>query len=344
MIYRLLATHLAHKAGFRCKEAATGAVTLVQRFGSALNLNIHLHMLCLDGVYAPRPDGGLRFTRVKAPEREELEHLVQQIAARLGRALERMGLLQRDSESAWLDLPPGEDTDAMRQLIGSSVTYRIAVGPQAGRKALVLRTIRPLAGEEPRNERVAKANGFSLHAGVSCEARQREVRERLCRYDVQGCTSVAGGRMPGATLARPAGAEKRLPPRGGRKTAHGECAGEGGVPAQDAVPGRDDACGVRTPGLHRASGSASAEAACKPDQIPRGTGTEPPLACGGDAGRKGQGEECGCSAREVRDRAACGDELGTAAEAGLWHRRGELRALRQVGACCRSCASMRPRH
>ena len=40
MIYRLLATHLAHKAGFRCKEAAAGAVTLVQRFGSALNLNI----------------------------------------------------------------------------------------------------------------------------------------------------------------------------------------------------------------------------------------------------------------------------------------------------------------
>ena len=71
IIYRLLATHLAHKAGFTGREAATGAVTLVQRFGSALNLNIHLHMLCLDGVYAPRRDGGLRFRRVKAPDREE---------------------------------------------------------------------------------------------------------------------------------------------------------------------------------------------------------------------------------------------------------------------------------
>ncbi len=67
----LLVTHLAHKAGFTRKEAATGAVTLVQRFGSALNLNIHLHVLCLDGVYALRPDGSLRFTRVKAPAREE---------------------------------------------------------------------------------------------------------------------------------------------------------------------------------------------------------------------------------------------------------------------------------
>ena len=81
----------------------------------------------------------------------------------------------------------------MRQLLGSSVTYRIAVGPQAGRKALVLRTITALAGEEPRTERVAKANGFSLHAGVSCEAHQRDLRERLCRY-----------------IARPAVAEKRL--------------------------------------------------------------------------------------------------------------------------------------
>jgi hypothetical protein len=31
VIYRLIATHLAHKAGFTRKEAATGAVTLVQK-------------------------------------------------------------------------------------------------------------------------------------------------------------------------------------------------------------------------------------------------------------------------------------------------------------------------
>jgi hypothetical protein len=32
---------------------ATGAMTLIQRFGSALNLNMHFHMLFLDGVYRP---------------------------------------------------------------------------------------------------------------------------------------------------------------------------------------------------------------------------------------------------------------------------------------------------
>ncbi len=39
------------KAGHTHQVAKTGAVTLIQRFGSALNLNVHFHMLFLDGVY-----------------------------------------------------------------------------------------------------------------------------------------------------------------------------------------------------------------------------------------------------------------------------------------------------
>ena len=48
IVYRVIATHLIKKAGLTKKSAQTGAVTLIQRFGSALNLNIHFHMLCLD--------------------------------------------------------------------------------------------------------------------------------------------------------------------------------------------------------------------------------------------------------------------------------------------------------
>jgi hypothetical protein len=39
----------------------TGAVVIVQRFGGALNLNVHLHALVLDGVFAPDGEGGVRF-------------------------------------------------------------------------------------------------------------------------------------------------------------------------------------------------------------------------------------------------------------------------------------------
>lgn len=51
----------------------------------------------------------------------------------------------------------------------SSVPYRIAVGPQQGREALMIRIMRPLDWPEPGLERAAKANGFSRHARVSCE-------------------------------------------------------------------------------------------------------------------------------------------------------------------------------
>jgi hypothetical protein len=51
-VYRTLATQITKKTGYNKKTAKTGVVTLIQRFGSTLNLNIHFHMLYLDGVYA----------------------------------------------------------------------------------------------------------------------------------------------------------------------------------------------------------------------------------------------------------------------------------------------------
>ena len=50
IVYRVIATYLVKQEGFTKKIAKTGAVTLIQRFGSALNLNVHFHMLLLDGV------------------------------------------------------------------------------------------------------------------------------------------------------------------------------------------------------------------------------------------------------------------------------------------------------
>jgi hypothetical protein len=41
IVHRVIATHLVRKAGYTHDRARTGAVTHIQRFGSALNLNIH---------------------------------------------------------------------------------------------------------------------------------------------------------------------------------------------------------------------------------------------------------------------------------------------------------------
>ncbi|GBF28939.1 hypothetical protein MnTg03_00501 [bacterium MnTg03] len=102
IVYRVISMHLVKKAGYSKKSARTGAVTLIQRFGSALNLNIHFHMLFLDGVYVDRQDGSTRFHRVDSPTSQELARLTQTIARRVGRYLERQGLLERDAENSYL--------------------------------------------------------------------------------------------------------------------------------------------------------------------------------------------------------------------------------------------------
>ncbi len=118
IVNRVITTHLVKKAGYSKKTARTGAVTLIQRFGSALNLNIHLHMLFLDGVYVDRLDGSARFRWVRSPTSQELTQLAQTIAHRVSRFLERQGLLERDAENSYLvtDAVPGGSMD---QLLGT---------------------------------------------------------------------------------------------------------------------------------------------------------------------------------------------------------------------------------
>ena len=66
-------------------------------------------------------------------------------------------------------------------LLGHSITYRIALGPHQGRKAFTLQTVPAVAAADD-NSSLAKAAGFSLHAGVASEADEREKLERLCRH------------------------------------------------------------------------------------------------------------------------------------------------------------------
>ena len=108
--------------------------------------------------------------------------------------LERQGLLVRDGESTYLTadgVGPDNETP-MNHLFGSSITYRIATGPQQGRKVFTLQTL-PGCGDEQLASRVGKVAGFSLHAGVAARANERDKLERLCRY-----------------IARPAVSTKRL--------------------------------------------------------------------------------------------------------------------------------------
>ena len=55
IIHRVIAGYLLKQAGLNRTTADTGAVTLIQRFGSTANLNIHLHCLvCSTGSIGAR--------------------------------------------------------------------------------------------------------------------------------------------------------------------------------------------------------------------------------------------------------------------------------------------------
>jgi hypothetical protein len=158
-----------------------GAVTVVQRFGSALNLNVHFHSLLLDGVYASERDGVLRFDSLPPPDDAEVARVVSQVAKRVARLLERRGS-GPDSDPSEAD-PLGEEQPLLAQLYGASIAGRIATGPRAGRRVLrVGNCIDPEDLPALEGERCASASGVSLHAKVAVPARDRRRLERLCRY------------------------------------------------------------------------------------------------------------------------------------------------------------------
>ena len=82
LTHRAISTFLIKQAGLKRAQAATGAVTLIQRFGSAANFNIHLHCLVLDGVYHTTEDTTV-FHPVRAPSAEQLHTLLHQIIKRV---------------------------------------------------------------------------------------------------------------------------------------------------------------------------------------------------------------------------------------------------------------------
>jgi len=86
------------------------AVTAIQRFGSALDLNVHFHTLAVQGVFVEEGSGGLRFVPNPAPTDLEVAKLLTSISRRITRLARRHGIaLDRPSEEVdYVDSLAGE--------------------------------------------------------------------------------------------------------------------------------------------------------------------------------------------------------------------------------------------
>jgi len=159
----------------------SGAICVPQRFNSALGLAPHLHALVVDGVWVSKPgDPAPVFHALPAPCKAEIAQVAWTACERTVALLRKRG--------QWIDADASDDRLCMDEpllstLASSSIAGVLALGPNAGQRPM------RLFGAAARDENADQdskppknAYGFDLHAGVRAAAKDKQQRERLCRY------------------------------------------------------------------------------------------------------------------------------------------------------------------
>lgn len=140
-------------------DGQCGAITFVQRFGSALQLNVHLHVAVPDGLFV---EGA--FHRLPPPRDEDVELLLRKTAQRVVRMLKSN--VDDDDQFA---------NDALEALDAASLTSSKPAGD----------------GERQPKRLTAFIEGFSLNASVKLHENDRQGRERLCLYGARGAITLS---------------------------------------------------------------------------------------------------------------------------------------------------------
>jgi len=163
---RALSTHQRQRASaMGVNDGRSGFVTFVQRFSSALQMNIHFHVVVPDGVFTATDDGGgAAFHRLPNPSDDDVEKLLRVTAARIVRMLRK----EVDDD--------GKDADALAALEAASLQTKPASS---------------MSNDPPKKRLSAFLEGFSLHAATHIHENDRLGLERLCRYGARGAITLA---------------------------------------------------------------------------------------------------------------------------------------------------------
>ena len=116
-------------------DGEPGILTFVQRFGSALNLNIHFHMIVVEGVFVEKSTGRVKFYDILSPTDGEICDLVTHISNKMIKLLRKRGYLDEEGLAS-ADLPEDkllEDNPVQAHAMAASVQLKIGLGPNAGK-------------------------------------------------------------------------------------------------------------------------------------------------------------------------------------------------------------------
>jgi hypothetical protein len=188
---QLYYTHKAKERGI--KSPVAGGVTFVQRFGSALNLNVHFHTVAIDGVYSV---AGLEpvFFRLPGPTDEEVEGIVSAVAHAVMQDLTTHGYLTAPDEESEASLetslldPIFAESEQLAAAVSASSVMRVAFGDRAGCR--VRRIGRGFGWEDEevvtKGRRCFSVNGFTIHANRYIGMNERGALEKLLAYGARG--------------------------------------------------------------------------------------------------------------------------------------------------------------
>jgi hypothetical protein len=130
--------------GLDGREGEPGSVSVIQRFGSTLALNVHMHMLLLDGLFVADGRGAPVWRRARRWRQMEVDGLVVRVAAEVERLLARRGHGPNDP----LEVDPD---DALADLQEAAVAGRSA---SSNRRA---QRVHWVGGQNARSRRCARA-------------------------------------------------------------------------------------------------------------------------------------------------------------------------------------------
>jgi hypothetical protein len=157
-----------------------GAILLIQKQGSAINVNPHGHLVAADGLFvSPDETRTVDFEPLPPPSNEELQALLDRVASRT------IALYQKTygPDDVYLDpeeLPVAHAiSNALRAPIPPPAADEL---PQYDPDEL-----------KPKNDLCLQKDGFSLHAGRSIRDTDRKGLEHMLRYGTRA--PIAGSRL-----------------------------------------------------------------------------------------------------------------------------------------------------
>ncbi len=171
------------------QKSTPGCISFSQRWGSALNLNPHMHVLTLDGVYTLVQDKP-RFNNLLSITDDDVQEIISQISKDVVSHLRKQGFLNPEGELVQNPDPDKvfQESEAISLATQSSLSGKIAFGPNAGKFVTRIGSGFGYGEEIPlaKGPLCYSVNGFSLHARTQIKTHQRDQLGRLIEYMARG--------------------------------------------------------------------------------------------------------------------------------------------------------------